>query len=267
MAGAEPLWEQVLNDIKRRLASGEIRDRFPTDRELVETYGVSRHTVREAVRRLHALGVIERERGRGSIVRHTAFVQPLGTLYSLFREIEARGVTQRSTVLSFEACPDPVAAARFGLPADTAIVHLERVRRAGDQPLALDTAWLHPEVGLSVLGADMTHTALYDEIERRAGVRITGGEETISARIPDAQLRDVLELEEDEALLRIDRTGEADGRVVECRVTLVRASLFALVMRWPSYGAVTSRFSPDGDGGGGLSAPPAEDGDSPGTMA
>lgn len=257
MTGAEPLWEQVLNDIKRRLASGEIRDRFPTDRELVETYGVSRHTVREAVRRLHALGVIERERGRGSIVRHTGFVQPLGTLYSLFREVEARGVTQRSTVLSFEASPDPVAAARFGLPGDTDIVHLERIRRAGGQPLALDTVWLHPDVGLPVLGADMTHTALYDEIERRAGVRITDGEEIISARIPDPALRHVLELDDDEALLRIDRIGEANGRVVECRVTLVRASLFALVMRWPSYGAVTSRFSPDGDlAGGRLSALP-----------
>jgi GntR family transcriptional regulator len=259
MAGGEPLWEQVLNDIKRRLASGEIRDRFPTDRELVETYGVSRHTVREAVRRLHALGVIERERGRGSIVRRTGFVQPLGTLYSLFREVEARGVTQRSTVLSFEAGPDPVAAARLDMPTDADIVHLERIRYAGDQPLALDTVWLHPDVGLPVLGADMTHTALYDEIERRAGVRITDGEETISARVADPALRDVLDLDEDEAVLRIDRIGAADGRVVECRVTLVRASLFALVMRWPSYGAVTSRFSPAGDvAGGPLSALPAD---------
>ena len=250
MAGAGPLWEQVLNDLKRRLASGEIRDRFPTDRELVEAYGVSRHTVREAVRRLHALGVIERERGRGSIVRHTGFVQPLGALYSLFREVEARGVVQRSTVLSFGAGPDPAAADRLGLTATTDIVHLERIRLAGDRPLALDAVWLHPDVGLPVLGADMTHTALYDEVERRAGVRITDGEETISARVPDAHLRDILALDDDEALLRIDRIGEADGRIVECRVTLVRASLFALVMRWPSYGAVTSRFSPDGDAAG-----------------
>ncbi len=245
--GTEPLWQQVLTDLKRRLASGEIRERFPTDRELVEHYGVSRHTVREAVRRLHALGVIERERGRGSIVRRTGFVQPLGTLYSLFRAIEARGVSQRSVVLSFEACPDAAVAARFGLEPDTAIVHLERIRYAGQQPLALDTVWLHPRVGMALLDADMTHTALYDELERRAGVRVTGGEERISAQVPDAALCEALELDEDEAVLRIDRRGEADGQPIECRVTLVRASLFALVMRWPSYGAVTSRFAVDDD--------------------
>lgn len=242
-ASTEPLWQQVLDDIKRRLASGEIRDRFPTDRELVETYGVSRHTVREAVRRLHALGVIERERGRGSIVRQTGFVQPLGTLYSLFRAIEAQGVSQRSTVLSFGTSPDAAAAAYFGLDADTDIVHLERIRHAGDQPLALDTVWLDPRVGTALLDADMTHTALYDELERRVGVRMTGGEERISARVPDPQLREVLELDEDEAVLRVDRLGESEGKVIECRVTLVRASLFALVMRWPSYGAVASRFA------------------------
>ncbi len=244
---AEPLWQQVLKDLKRRLASGEIRDRFPTDRELVEHYGVSRHTVREAVRRLHTLGVIERERGRGSIVRHTGFVQPLGTLYSLFRAIEARGVPQRSVVLSFDACPDAAAAAQFELDPGTDIVHLERIRYAGDQPLALDTVWLHPHVGAALLDADLSHTALYDELERRAGVRMTGGEEHISAQVPDAQLREALELDDDEAVLRIDRLGESDGRVIECRVTLVRASLFALVMRWPSYGAVTSRFALGGE--------------------
>ena len=60
-----PLWRQVLDDLERRLADGEIADRFPTDRELVEHYDVSRHTVREAVDRLKARGVIQRERGRG----------------------------------------------------------------------------------------------------------------------------------------------------------------------------------------------------------
>jgi GntR family transcriptional regulator len=244
---AMPLWRQVKEDLERRIASGEIAERFPTDRELVETYGVSRHTVREAVRRLHALGVIERERGRGSIVRRSRYVQPLGTLYSLFRAIEAQGIPQRSEVLAFDARPDAAAAAVFGVDPSTDLVHLERLRFAGDDPLALDTSWLHPDVGPAVLGADMTRTALYDEIERRAGRRITGGEDVVGARIPDASLRDALHLEPDEAVLRIERLGESDGRIVECRVTLVRAGLFALVMRWPTVGAIESRFDLSGD--------------------
>jgi DNA-binding GntR family transcriptional regulator len=39
---APPLWQQVLDDLERRIDRGEIVDRFPTDRELTEEYGVSR---------------------------------------------------------------------------------------------------------------------------------------------------------------------------------------------------------------------------------
>ena len=49
------LWATVLADLRRRLLNGEFTDRFPTDRELTAHYGVSRHTAREAVRRLDRL--------------------------------------------------------------------------------------------------------------------------------------------------------------------------------------------------------------------
>src|ERR687891_584603 len=61
-----PLWAQLESDLRRRLSAGAFADRFPTDRDLVETYDVSRNTVREAVDRLCGEGLLERRRdGRG----------------------------------------------------------------------------------------------------------------------------------------------------------------------------------------------------------
>ena len=236
---ADPKWRQVLEDLERRLATGEIADRFPTDRELVEHYQVSRHTVREAVRHLRARGVIDRARGRGSTVRVAEFSPPSGALYSLFREVEAQGIEQTSTVLALDTRPDAQAAARFGLPVGTPLVHLERIRYAAGVPLAVDTVWLPPELGEPLLDVDFTRTSLYDQLEQRVGVKLTGGRETITALVPDDDLVDVLDLEPDEACLRIERVGELDGRVVECRVTVVRASRFALVSDWASTTAHT----------------------------
>ena len=239
---ADPKWRTVLEDLERRIAEGDIADRFPTDRELVEHYEVSRHTVREAVRHLRARGVINRERGRGSTVRMPEFSPPSGALYSLFREVESQGIEQRSEVLALDRRADPRSAERFGLPAGTELVHLERLRYAGGEPLAIDTVFLPPDVGEHVLDADFTRTALYDELEARAGIRLTGGREIMTALVPDADLADVLELDPGEACLRIDRAGQLGDRIVECRTTIVRGSRFSLVSDWAATTAHTPRL-------------------------
>ncbi|MFT6943211.1 MAG: GntR family transcriptional regulator [Nitriliruptoraceae bacterium] len=234
-----PLWRQVLDDLEVRLVAGEFDDRFPTDRELVERYDVSRATVREAAGRLQARGVIDRQRGKGSVVSSTEFVQPLGALYSLFQAVEARGIEQASEVLSVGWQVDARAADRLGVDPVTPLFQLTRLRRAGGVPLALDTVWLPADLGGPLMDADFAHTALYDELRARTGVVPDRGEEIVAAVAPDDELRASLELDPDEAVLRVERMGYVGDRHVECRLTLIRGSRFALVSRWPDGGAVT----------------------------
>lgn len=240
-----PLWQQVLDDLERRLAEGDIVDRFPTDRELCEYYGVSRHTVREAVRRLRARGLVERHRGRGSFVNDARLVQPLGGLYSLFDAVERQGLPQRSDVLFLGIERDAAAASRLGLPDDADLVRLQRLRHAGDEPLALDSVWLPADLGRPLLEADFSRTALYDELRDRAGVRIDAAEETLEPMIPDADARELLELGPAEALLRVRRLGSSRGRPVECRVSLIRGQRFLYTSSWRADDtAPATSFSP-----------------------
>lgn len=227
-----PLWQVVLQDLEGRIAAGDIVDRFPTDRELTEQYGVSRHTVREAVRRLLARGLVERHRGRGSFISRPEVTQPLGGLYSLFRAVEQQGLEQRSEVLALGPDRDREAALRLGLPAGTELVRLERLRFAGDEPLALDSVWLPADVGQPLLDVDFGRTALYDELADRVGVRITGADEQLRPVIPDHDARRLMELDEDEALLEVRRRGFSGQRPVECRITLIRGRRFVYTSSW-----------------------------------
>jgi GntR family transcriptional regulator len=228
----EPLWQRILTDLERRIRDGEIVDRFPTDRELVAQYGASRHTVREAVQRLHARGLVERHRGRGSFVRPDQVRQPVGTLYSLFRAVEEAGLEQRSQVLALEERADATAAAELGLPDDVPLVYLQRLRYAGDEPLAVDAVWLPADVARPLLDVDWERTALYDELERRCGVRLTAADEVIEPAVPDGDARSLLHTAPDEALFRVRRIGRVEDRVVECRIALVRGTRFVFTSSW-----------------------------------
>lgn len=159
------MWQQVLNDLRDRLAKGEFDQSFPNDRELMATYAVSRHTVRETTRRLQAEGVLLRHKGRGSFVKALSLVQPTGPLYSLFRSIEDQGHVQRSNVLRLEAVHDEVVAARLGLSPLTRFFFLRRVRRADDLPFAVDEIWIPASIAEPLFTVDFEHTAVYAELE------------------------------------------------------------------------------------------------------
>lgn len=164
MSRPTPLWRSVLDDLVRRLESGEFNERFPTDRELMETYDVSRHTVREAVRLLQDAGRVTRHPGRGSQVEGGPFEQPLGTVYSLFESIEANGITQDSVVLGKEMQKNALAAGVLDLDETDEIFYLERIRLADGEALAHDRVWLPGELTQALMGVDFTHTALYAEL-------------------------------------------------------------------------------------------------------
>ena len=225
-----PLWAQLRADLLRRLEAGEFDAAFPGEMALVADYGVSRHTVRSALQELRAEGVVLAERGRRPrVAGQTAITQPLGAVYSLFASVESAGLRQTSVIRARELCADGVVADRLGLEASTPLFRLERLRLAGGEPLALDTVWLPADIASPLLDADFTHTALYDELAARVGVRIDGGREEIRGVVATGAERRLLGIGPEVGALAIRRLGYAAGRPVEWRHTLIRGDRFCLL--------------------------------------
>jgi GntR family transcriptional regulator len=225
-----PLWAQLYDDLNRRLAAGEFAGEFPGEMALVTQYGLSRNTVREAMRRLRDDGVVVAGRGRKPrLAAETEIQQPLGALYGLFASVEASGLEQRSEVRALEVRTDVEAAERLGRAGTDPLFHLERLRIAGGEPLALDRVWMPAEHGVSLLDVDFRHTGFYRELLSRAGVALTGGHEQIRAVIPEADDRALLGLGPEAAALAIDRLSYTGDEPVEWRHTLVRGDRLSLV--------------------------------------
>lgn len=229
-----PLWAQVLEDLTVRLDAGEFDEHFPTDQELVEAYDVSRQTVREAVRRLSDEGLLERERGRGTHVRKLEFEHTPGTLEGLFHQVQAQGGVQTSLVRERRILTDPETAKRLRLAAGAELVHLERLRLADGEPLALDRSWLPAGVARPLLDASLTHAGLYDELARVCGVRVTGGSERVRPVVPAPTDRRALGIASGIAAFAIERLVHSDDGPVEWRQSLVRGDRYSLTVELSS---------------------------------
>lgn len=66
----DPLYERIARDLKRQIVDGTypVGTQLPTEEELAGHYTVSRHTVREALRRLREDNLVRSRRGAGTVV-------------------------------------------------------------------------------------------------------------------------------------------------------------------------------------------------------
>lgn len=239
-----PLWAQVASELRARVEAGGYNDRFPTDKELVEEFGVSRQTVRQAVNQLTQAGMISRQRGRGSQVITAEFEQTLGSIYSLFSAIEAQGVDQRSEVLELGVVTNRDVSNQLGLDDDTPLVMLSRLRRAGDEPLAVDHAWLPSSVAAPLLEVDFSHTSLYEQLRSVCGVEIDEGSEHIHPVVlDDTELAHLGLGDGPHAGFQIERIGKSAGRAIEFRVSHVRGDRYGFVVDWSSSSLAPMRMA------------------------
>ena len=85
------IYEEIVRQIKTMIAEGRLvsGDRLPPERELAEKFLVSRTSVREALRSLESLGLVEIRPGEGTFIREASvdrLVEPLALVMASQRE-------------------------------------------------------------------------------------------------------------------------------------------------------------------------------------
>jgi GntR family transcriptional regulator, transcriptional repressor for pyruvate dehydrogenase complex len=88
----ERRYEQVAEQIQKLIAQGMLKpgDRLPPERELATRFGVARSSIRDAVRTLEVMGILEPRQGAGTVVRDLSadsLVVPLATVLVRKREL------------------------------------------------------------------------------------------------------------------------------------------------------------------------------------
>ncbi len=232
-----PLWAQLADDLRHRLADGEFDGRLPSEANLVDGYAVSRQTVREAIRRLRDAGLLTAERGRGTFVRPARATPAAERPRSLVAALETPDPARPVAVRVLDRGSEPRAAARLGLPPAALLVHLERLWTLDGAPVALDRAWVPQALGEPLLDVDFRLSGLRPALERWCGVRVDGGSERVGLAVPTGEPRRLLGLEKRQPALSVERLGCAGGRPVEWGETLLRGERCGLLAEWSAGSA------------------------------
>jgi GntR family transcriptional regulator len=133
-----PLYFQLKRLLVERIASGMWRpgDLLPTEEQLQEQYGLSRTTVRQAMKEMEMEGLITRQRGRGTFVAKPKFSHSPTPQHNLASVLLEQGAKPGWQVLSAGMVPasDDVAA-RLQLTPGAMVYCLRRLRMADDEAI------------------------------------------------------------------------------------------------------------------------------------
>jgi GntR family transcriptional regulator len=148
--GHVPLYIQLKDLIQEKIESGVYPEgtAIPSEREFCNMYEVSRITVRQAIERAVAEGLLVRRPGKGTYVSARKIQQPLERISSFGTTMTGQGLVAKTSVPEIETvyATDEVYN-MLQVSKDTPLVKLVLLGTANAQPLAIYTSYYKPEIG------------------------------------------------------------------------------------------------------------------------
>lgn len=244
-----PAFRQVAADLREKITAGRYSpgDRLPSEREMVETYGVSRPTIRDAVDMLRAEGLVTSEHGRGVFVRPPASIQRIARSRlsrearaknrgAFLADAAARGFTPSSSVkIRFEEA-DARAAQHLAIDEGAEVTVRDRVMRADGLVVQLAVSRLPRELtrGTAIEDVNTGPGGAYARLED-AGHRLGSFVEHVGARMPTPEEASLMQLAEGVPVVTVTRVayGE-DGTPLEMNDMILSADRYELSYEWPA---------------------------------
>ena len=212
----EPLYRQLETLLREDIETGKLPagSKLPTENELVAMYSVSRVTVRKALDALSQQGYLERRSGKGTYVAEKKLQRALDGVTSfttICREmgcIPGGKTVRRSIELASEK-----EARQLGVPEDSQILSMERVRYVDGQPVVLELTKFTKDF-LFLMNEDLTDRSLYELLNEKRGIRFTKSIKTVDIVYANSQEAKFLGVAKGYPLLRIESVAEDETGAV-----------------------------------------------------
>jgi GntR family transcriptional regulator len=229
---------QLARELESRVLSGyyAMGQQLPSEPELAAELGVSRTTLREAVARLEARGLLAREHGRGTYVANSGGVSITALLeanMSITDMIESMGLRPGTTGVTagFEAAP-PEAARALGLHERDAALVVRRLRTADGRPVVYSIDYLPQWIPDLPQDASAYGGSLYELLAKCCEAPVASALAQIEPLKASGQVAERLELDAEQLVLALHQTHRlADERAVLYSIDYLRSDVFTVYVR------------------------------------
>lgn len=233
---ALPLYQQLANTLIAAIRDGRypVGGLLPTESELCEQHGVSRYTVREALRQLTRLGLVSRRQGSGTQVEAAvpgaSFSQSMRSLSELFQYAQETALVLDR--IERVTADEPLAELLGGRPGRVWL-RLDGIRRGRDgRPICRTQVYVHPDhIGIE---SQIRHHkgAIYQLIEAQSGVSVAEVRQEITAEPMPADTAALLGLPKGSWAVRVVRRYVGDNdKPMEVSINHHPADGFSYTMR------------------------------------
>jgi GntR family transcriptional regulator len=182
---AQPLYLQIKRVLEQRIIDGSYapHERLPSESELMKVFGVSRITVRQALRDLHSDGLVFSVQGKGSFVSKPKAVQDVQRLQGFGESMVPQGYEASTRVITLhETKPTQEVAEALGLKQTDSVVELKRIRYLNREPISVDHSFYPQAVGRNLAAKDLTQD-IFPLLENEFGMMLDHADLRIEATL------------------------------------------------------------------------------------
>ena len=193
----ESKYVTIYKEWKEKIESGQIAEgeRQPTESSLMESYQVSRDTVRKSLNLLEQNGYIQRGRGRASLVMpKQRYTFPLSEIAS-FQEVNKLSNAHAETeVVNLDILQDSHKIKKiFQQSVNGEVYELIRVRRMKDEAVILDKDYFVRDV-VPRLPLNECKVSVYRYLEEELGLQISYAVKEITVQKANAEDYELLDM-------------------------------------------------------------------------
>jgi GntR family transcriptional regulator len=223
-SGRVSLTQSCADAIAAAIAAGDYPPgaQLPAEAQMASNLGVSRPTLRDALRQLQDRGLIIRRHGRGTFVAKRPIRKDLNRNFGITAMIRSGGYRPGTRGLKVRAEPaDRELSQSLGLPPGELVTVLERVRLADDRPVVWSRDAV-PQRFLDVADAEAMSgddASLYELLYKLHQVTVYRGVAELSPKSATASLAERLQVRRGAPLLYIQQVDyDGSGTPILCSV-------------------------------------------------